>query len=150
MITQFSRTRRFALAAFALFLASLVFRPQMSQALVVRGDEYVYRGRWAQALERYRRALLIAPSSEIAVDRYVFVSMQLQSHDSLTRAVRLANGYLSRHPHDVTVLADRALCFLHERRYALAAADFDRAAAASHSARYALFARLSARAAGKR
>lgn len=150
MKTPFSRTRRFAVAIIALLLASLLFRSQVAQALVIRGDDFMYRGDPVQAVERYRRALAVAPSSETAADRYVFVSMQIQTRESMSRALGMATRYLTMYPDDSTMLADRALCYLHLHRYARAAADFKRAAAASHSARLANFARLSERAERKR
>jgi tetratricopeptide (TPR) repeat protein len=150
MKAPFSRPRRFAVAIASLMLAGLIFRSQIAQALVIRGDDYVFRGDRFQALERYRRAMAIAPFSETAVDRYVFISMQLQTPQSIAAALQVANRYLEKHPNDTVVLADRALCYLHLRRYALASTDFQQAAAASHSARYALFARLARRAEHRR
>lgn len=150
MNVPFSRPRRFVIAIGALLLAGMMFRSQIAQALVIRGDDYVYRGDRVQALERYRRAMDVAPFSETAVDRYVFISMQMQTPASIAAALRVANRYLAAHPHDTAVLADRALCYLHLRRYTLAGADFERAAAASHSEKYALFARLARRTEGRR
>jgi tetratricopeptide (TPR) repeat protein len=146
MSEAFSRPRRFFLALITLFCATILFRAQIADALVIRGDEYFYRGEPAQALIRYRRAIALDPRSETATDRYVFISLQMQTAESIADAIAAADAYLRAHPNDTSVLADRALCYLHIRRYALAANDFARAAAISHSPRYALFARLSARA----
>lgn len=146
MNRPFSRPRRFAVAIAALLLATMIFRSQIAEALVIRGDDYVYRGDRVQALERYRRAMAVAPFSETAVDRYVFISMQLQTRRSIAAALRIASAYLAGHPNDTAVLTDRALCFLHLRRYRLASADFERAAAVTHSGKYTLFAQLARRA----
>lgn len=131
MTTPFSRVRRFAVAFVALALCAIIFRAQLAQALVVRGDDYLYRGDSAAALERYRRALNLAPASQAAADRFVFVSLQHNTAISLRAAVNVATQYLSARPDDPALLADRALCYLHERRYARAESDFERAARAS-------------------
>lgn len=146
MSVEFSRTRRFVIALGALTCAALLFRGQVGDALVMRGDDYVYRGERAQALERYRRAMLVAPFAGTAVDRYVFVSMQMQTARSIASAVEVATRYLASHPDDVAVRTDRALCYLHAHRYASASADFLAAERTSHVSRYALYARLAAKA----
>lgn len=146
MNAAFSRSRRFLIALVALICAGVLFRSQVADALVIRGDDYVYRGDRTQALERYRRAIVVAPFSGTAVDRYVFVSMQMQSAPAVASAIAVASRYLARHPEDIAVRTDRALCYLHAHRYAAASADFLAAARVSHSARYALYARMAARA----
>lgn len=133
MSAPFSRSRRFAIAFVALALSAILFRNQVAQALVVRGDDYLYRGDSAAALERYSRALHLAPLSQAAADRFIFVSLQRNTHLSLRAAVNVATRYLSARPNDPVVLADRALCHLHEKRYANAESDFERAARASHT-----------------
>lgn len=147
---EFSRIRRFAVAASALLCAGMLFRSQIAQALVIRGDGYMYRGENVRALERYRRALAIAPLSQTAADRYVFVSMQRPSAGSLHAALAAANAYLDARPNDAVLLADRALCYLHARRYASAERDFERAARASHAANDYVFAGWAAEHAGRR
>lgn len=146
MSPPFSRPRRLLIAFVALIGSGVLFRAQVADALVIRGDDYVYRGDRAQALERYRRAMVIAPSSGTAVDRYVFVSMQTQTPAAVASAIAVASGYLRRHPDDIAVRTDRALCYLHAHRYAAASADFLAAARVAHSSRYALYARMAARA----
>lgn len=149
MTAEFSRARRFALAGVALALSALLFRSQIADALVIRGDDYLYRGDSVAALERYRRALSIEPRSQTAADRYVFVSMRVQTRASLDRAIAAATRYLSRRPSDATVLGDRALCYLHEKRYALAQADFERAARSARSPSAYVFAGWAAKRGGR-
>lgn len=136
MTQPFSRTRRFALVLAALTIAGAVFRPQFAQALIVRGDDYLYRGDAGSALIRYGRALELSPDSETAADRYVFVSMQQNTVRSLHAGVEEATAFLSRHPNNATLLSDRALCYLHERRYAWAQADFERSASRLNAQAY--------------
>lgn len=133
MSEPFSRGRRFAIAFVALALCAMLFRNQIAQALVLRGDDYLYRGDTVSALERYRRALHIAPASQVAADRFVFVSLQHNTHASIRAAVQVATRYLSVRPHDPVLFTDRALCYLHEKRYAQAERDFERAARASEN-----------------
>ena len=137
---EFSRARRFGVAILALLCAGIAFRAQIAQALVIRGDDYLYRGDRGAAVERYRRALLVAPSDETAADRYVFVTMQEQTPSAFARAVAVASRYLRTHGHSAAVYADRALCFLHMRRYRRAERDFARAARLARDANDYVFA----------
>ncbi|HKU66889.1 MAG TPA: hypothetical protein VJP85_03840 [Candidatus Baltobacteraceae bacterium] len=155
MSAEFSRLRRFAAALLALAIAGVTFRPQLAQALVVRGDDYLYRGDTNAALERYRRALALSPSLEAAADRYVFVSMQQHTARALHDGIAEASRYLLHRPGDATLLSDRALCYLREKRYERAQRDFERSAgtlgaqayvfagwAAHHAGRFAAAQRL--------
>jgi tetratricopeptide (TPR) repeat protein len=144
MMNELSRIRRFAVAAVALLCAGLVFRSQIAQALIIRGDDYLYRGDQPAALQRYQRALLVAPWSQAAADRYVFVSMQQQTAQSTRAALVVANRYLSSHPHDAVLLADRALWYLHARRYSAAQRDLAAAAESMHSVTDYVFAGFAA------
>lgn len=150
MSGEFSRVRRFAVSLIALACAAVLFRSEVAQALVIRGDDYLYRGDRTQALERYRRALAIAPLFSVAVDRYVFVSMQRQSQRSLQAALVVASRYLRVHRDDPVILTDRALCYLHMHRYAAAQDDFQRAAHSSHAVSDYVFAGWAARDAGRK
>lgn len=150
MTREFSRPRRFAAALAALLCSVFLFREQIADALVIRGDEYLYRGKAVEALERYRRAMHISPLSETATDRYVFVSMQIRDADALKRAILVADRYLVSRPNDPAVLSDRALCYLHLRRYALAQADFVDAARSAHTANYYVFAGWTAQHRGRK
>jgi tetratricopeptide (TPR) repeat protein len=149
MKLPFSRLRRFAIAAIALTLAFVLFRSQVAQALIVRGDEFLYRGNTAAALERYQRALVLMPQSQTAADRYAFLSLQQNTPASLQRAITIAGRFLRRHQDDAVLLNDRALCYLHQKRYALAQKDFERAARSSNAPESFVFAGWAAEHAGR-
>jgi tetratricopeptide (TPR) repeat protein len=140
MSSAFSRSRRLLLVAFSLAIAAMLFRSQVAQALVVRGDDFLSRGRSGDALLHYARALRIDPGLNLAVDRYVFASMQRHTTGALQSAVSTAGKFLARHPNDATLLTDRALCYIVERRYELARRDFEAAARASSNPRDYVFA----------
>jgi tetratricopeptide (TPR) repeat protein len=123
-----------------LLVSAVLFRPQVADALIVRGDDYLYRGDTGAALERYRRALAVWPLSETAADRYVFLEMQRNTADSLRSGVRVATRYLANRSSSSVILFDRALCYLHAKQYALAQRDFVRAANASRGAEALVFA----------
>lgn len=148
MMQEFSRGRRFAVAALALVCSALLFRAQIAEALVIRGDDYMYRGDPVHALERYGRALTIAPSSGVAADRYAFVSLQRRTHASIAAAIAVANRYLGDHPNDAALLTDRALCYLQLHRYMEAERDFERAARSSRAPSDYVFAGWAAQHAG--
>lgn len=136
----FCRPRRFGIALAALFVAASLFRGPIAQALVVRGDDYLYRNRAADALERYRRALAIAPDLQSAADRIVFVSMEQHSPRATASGIATATRFLRYHPHDPVLLNDRALCYLIERRFKAARHDFEEAAAIAKSSQFYVFA----------
>jgi tetratricopeptide (TPR) repeat protein len=150
MNPAFGRGRRFLLALFCIAVAACIFRPQIADGLVGRGDDLMYRNRAREALARYARALAIDPESSDAADRYVFVSMEQHRSDALQSAMSEASRYLERKPNDPAVLEDRALCYLRLRQYERAMQDFERAAFLARDPREFLFAALSARRAGDR
>lgn len=139
-MTPFSRGRRFAVAAVALFVAAGLLHTQIAEALTVRGDEYLYRARPADALERYKRALALAPDLESAADRFVFVSMEQHSDAALRSGISVANRYLARHPEDALLLSDRGLCSLIGKRFGAAQRDFEKAARITGNPQTFLFA----------
>jgi tetratricopeptide (TPR) repeat protein len=106
----------------------------------VRGDDFMYRNAYLEAMKRYERALAIDPTNGAATDRIAFIGMELRSVQSLQRAVSVATSYLAKRPDDGVILADRALCYLIQRRYALALLDFERAARLQKDPRYYVFA----------
>jgi tetratricopeptide (TPR) repeat protein len=141
--------RRVAVAVIALAIAALIFRPQIADALVARGDDLLYKNARDRALLHYARALAFDPASGTAADRYVFVSMERHTRASLGDALAVANAYLRSHPGDSSVLNDRALCYLVLRQYRNAARDFELAARSGGGGRDDLFARLASRAAAR-
>lgn len=146
MMRARTNVRRFEVAAAALAIAAVLFRPQLADALVVRGDELLYKNARTQALARYERALWIDPDNGTAADRYVFVSLQTHTPAALGLGVDTARAYLRRHPDDAAVLGDLALCMLAERRVRDARVDFERAAAILPHSGYALYAKALERA----
>jgi tetratricopeptide (TPR) repeat protein len=148
MNAGFTRPRRFAVAIVSLICASVLFRSQIAQALVIRGDEYMFRGDRQAALERYRRALALDAHSEAAADRYVFITMQAHTHAAMARAIAVATRYLSERPQDAALRGDRALCYLYLHEYRRAESDFSKAARVSHDGRDYVFAGLAAEHAG--
>jgi tetratricopeptide (TPR) repeat protein len=140
MKASLSRQRRIGVAIVALSLASVLFRGQVADALVVRGDDFMSRSALAEATIRYERARAIDPGNSSAVDRVVFAGMEIRTPASLRHATAAANVYLAEHPNDGAILADRALCYLIERRYGLALFDFEHAAKVQRDARYFVFA----------
>ena len=144
------RPGRIAAVAIALVTAAWLFRAQIAQGLVIRGDDFLARNDAANAMKRYARAAAIDPESATAVDRLLFVLTQHRTRRSLRRAIETATAYLRVHPDDGTIRADRALCYLIERKYAPALPDFERAAKAMRDARYYAFAGWAASHAGDR
>lgn len=140
---------RVALSAASLAVAAAIFRPQLAQALVVRGDDLLAQNRLDAALLHYRRALFFEPASAVAVDRYAFAATQRRSHDSVASAIAVASAYLRRDPRQANVLEDRALCFLILHRYDAAAHDFSDAARVTGSRQQYLFAAWAALRAGR-
>lgn len=145
-----TRGRRFVLAVTSLLLAAPLFHAQLADALVTRGDEFLYRGNTSAAKDYYARALGVDGTSEAAADRFVFFSVQNRTERSLKAAITVASRYLSRVPSDAPLLEDRAMCYQYERRYDLARADFERAARLTHDPRYYTFAGWAAKRSGKR
>lgn len=129
-----------AAACAALFAAALLLRPQISDALVQRGDASFERSAGGDALRYYDRALRLNPDSQTAADRYVFALLQRHGTAAVNRAVAAADAYLERHPGDAQILADRAMCYLLLKRYAAARSDFAAAAPVTHEPRYYVFA----------
>ncbi len=121
------RARRCVLAVLGVAGAATILRPQISSALVVRGDEMLYMARTARALVLYHRALFFDPDNAAAADRYVFVSMTTHRRTALEDAVVLATSFLRRHNGNATILMDRALCNRSLGRQRAAELDFVRA-----------------------
>lgn len=130
--------------------AAALFRPQVSTALVTRGDEFLYRSDLSGALKYYSRANAVDPNDGVAVDRLAFFGMQLRTNDSLHASLVATGAYLARHPEDANVRADRALCLQILKRYQLATAEFAIAASETHDARYYTFAGWDAMRSGDR
>jgi tetratricopeptide (TPR) repeat protein len=103
--------RRTALALVGIAIAACILRPQISDALVVRGDEFLYRAEPGRALEYYRRAFLVDDDDAAAVDRFAFVASMRHDPRANAEALRETSAYLGRHPGDATVRMDRAMAY---------------------------------------
>ena len=144
-------TKRKALVvAVALTVAAIALRPQISSALVVRGDELAYRGDVARALVMYGRAIAFDRNNESAVDRYTFEGALSHKPALERRAIGISSAYLRQDPQDATVLADRALCYAILRDYVRAERDFARAGELARDTRSLTFAGFAALRANRR
>ena len=101
--------RRLLCAGVALAIAFALFRSQIADGLVVRGDESLYRADSSSALGYYSRALAFDADSAAAVDRYAFVAAMLREPRDLRAAVAICSRYLTRHGRDSVVRMDRAM-----------------------------------------
>lgn len=150
MSAPFTRVRRIFLAGVSLALSAWMLRSPVAQALITRGDDYLYAGNRYQAVMHYRRSVLFDPDSEVAADRIAFVSALERTHSNIGAGIDAATSYLRRHPNSALLLADRALCNLKLRRFEPAFRDFYRAAALDRNAQTYTFAGWAARRAGHR
>ena len=142
MSEPFDRRRRMILAGVTLIAAAFLFKGQVAQSLITRGDDDLYRGASAASLVHYSRAMFFEPASELATDRFIFSAMMRRTPESLRAGVAAATRFIRRRPNDTTVLADRALCYLAEREYVRARYDFAAAARSSRDPRRTRFRRL--------
>jgi tetratricopeptide (TPR) repeat protein len=106
-----SPLRRTLLALTGVAISALLLRPQISDALVVRGDEFLYRSLPSRALAYYGRALAVDGDDAAAADRFAFVSMMLRDRAALNESLRVTSAYLIRHPEDSVVRMDRAMAY---------------------------------------
>ena len=125
-MTDISVTRRITLALAGVMMSGYLLRPQVSQALVVRGDERLYRGSSLEALEYYRRAIQVDPLDASAVDRFAFGAVSLRSANVVREAIALSSAYLDQRPGDDVVRMDRAMAFRLIGDWHDAANDFER------------------------
>ena len=103
--------RRTALALLGIAGAAWILRPQISDALVVRGDEFLYRADSRRALDYYRRALAVDGDDGAAADRFAFVAAMTRDPRANAEALRETSAYLQRHPDDSIVRMDRAMAY---------------------------------------
>jgi tetratricopeptide (TPR) repeat protein len=119
--------RRFVLALTGVLVGGYLLRPQVSEALVIRGDERLYRGSAADAMIYYRRAIEADPLDGAAVDRLLFGAISLRDRRIVRDAIQPASAYLRRRPNDDVVRMDRAMAFRLLGDWGRAADDFQRA-----------------------
>jgi tetratricopeptide (TPR) repeat protein len=142
--------RRAAVVSVALLCAALLLHERVSQALVSRGDAFLYRGRLDTAQTFYERALLLTPRFPPAVDRELFTALQRGDPRALARAARIADEAEARVPVPERLHVNHALALEHLGRFTEAERDFARAGAAERSAILMTLAGWSARHAGRR
>lgn len=113
-------TRRGLIAALALVISAVILRPQLSNALVIRGDDLAYGGQALKARRMYVRAIVLDPENATAVDRLAFAEIISHRSREVRDAINGTSAYLDRHRSDAIILADRALGFqvLHDYRSA--------------------------------
>jgi tetratricopeptide (TPR) repeat protein len=125
-VSEIPLGRRIALALIGIVASGYLLRPQISQALVVRGDERLYRGSATEALGYYRRAIETDPLDGSAVDRFAFSAVSLRKPMLVRDAIELSSQYLRRRPDDDVVRMDRAMAFRLLGNWKNAADDFAR------------------------
>jgi len=140
---------RIFLAILSLAIGLLLFRTQLADALVVRGDDMLVQNTYDEAARHYTRALRLDPGSIVAIDRLAFVALQQKRPEAFRYVTDIATRYLKVHPADPTVLFDRALCYLKQKKYRSAYVDFYRAAQLTGDPQQYTFAGWAARRAGK-
>ena len=137
--------RRLGIVALAVIVAAMLLRPQISSALVVRGDELQLRGQGVHSLEIYARALAFDPTNVTAADRYAFAAVLGHDASAERKCVLISTNALLVNPRDSTLRYDRALCEHRLDAFAAAAADFAIVGIDRHDARALLFAALDLR-----
>jgi tetratricopeptide (TPR) repeat protein len=148
MSEPFSRIRRILVCGIALAGSAWMLRSPLAQALVTRGDDYLYAGNRYQAFVHYRRSFALDPDSELAVDRIAFVAALQTASAGIASGVGSATAYLHRHPRSSKILADRGLCNLKLHRFDAAFRDFYRAAVLTGDPQTYTFAGWAAKRAG--
>ncbi|MGA8533595.1 MAG: hypothetical protein WB615_05760 [Candidatus Tumulicola sp.] len=141
--------RRLAPALGGVAISAVLLRGQLADALVVRGDECLFRARPAASLRYYRRAIWIDPRDSVAVDRLLFVAMTLRDRRALDDGIVSATRYLEWKPDDNVVRLDRAMACRVTGRQSEALGDFAIVGRATHDARALTFAGYAAQAIGQ-
>lgn len=139
-MTVIPRARRLACVLVALVAAAGLFRVQLAEALVTRGDDALRNGDATGALRAYDRALHLDPASAIAADRLAFFLALRHDRASAERAVAIASAALALQPRDATLAADRGFAEMRLQRWRPAELDFAAAGLRGDDARYDHFA----------
>jgi Tfp pilus assembly protein PilF len=117
-------TLRGALTVFvALAITAMLVRPQLSMALTTRGDALAFAGD-VRALEFYRRALVLDPQNDIAIDHLATRAILSHRRDLLEETCAVATAFLRRRASAVGIRMDRALALQILHRRSEAAAEF--------------------------
>ena len=129
------RKRRLLCATVAIGVSALLFRGQLADALVTRGDDAFRTGDMPAALRAYGRAIALDPRSSVAADRLAFFLALRHERSSAERAIFIATIALRKHD-DSPLFADRGFAEMQLGRWSAAEADFGRAGALGRDARY--------------
>jgi len=135
-VNAIPRARRFACALIALTAAAALFRGQLADALVTRGDDAARTGDTIGALRAYGRALRIDPRSTLAADRLAFWLAMRHDRADAERATAIATAALAVRGDDVALAADRGFAEMQLQRWRAAERDFAAAGRAGNDARY--------------
>jgi tetratricopeptide (TPR) repeat protein len=134
-MTRIPRGRRLLCAAVSVAVAGLLFRGQLADALVTRGDDAFRSGDIPAALRTYDRALRIDPRSTVAADRLAFFLALQHDPENAQRAVRIASDALQVQ-RTSPLFADRGFAEMQLHRWPDAERDFATAGALGRDARY--------------
>lgn len=148
-MTELCAPRRTALILLALAASVLLLRAQLADALVVRGDEFLYRSQPGRALRYYSRALGLDALSAPAVDRFLFVATTARNRVAIRDGIVRATDYLAHDPGNDVVRMDRAMALRATGDFAEAASDFAVVGFHGRDARALTFAGFAARDAGQ-
>jgi hypothetical protein len=138
-------SRRLLIVVVAVGLAALLLHPQISAALVTRGDTLAYWGNTRAAMAEYERALLFDRGNVVAADRYAFDASLTRDPKVMARATSLTESLAETNGGIPELLFDRALCFQRLGNYSVASKEFARAGRALHDPRAMMFAALDQR-----
>ena len=127
-------------ALISVIASAFIFRAQVAEALVSRGDDQLRFGDRRSAAVYYQRALHLHPQSVIAADRLAFTMVMEHDRSSVSRGLAVATMGLAYDSTNLTLLADRAFAEMRLGQTHAAALDFARAGKLGHDARYASFA----------
>ena len=146
-MTPIPPARRAAVAIAGVICAALLFRTNVADALVTRGDDLLRSGDANGAVRSYARAAWLDGRSATAADRLAFALLMRRAAGDALAALSAADRALRAAPGDPALLADRAFGAARLGRWRAAERDFAAAAAAAHDPRYAhLAARMAQRA----